>query len=99
MFKKSLLTLIAVFLAIGGRAELSKDTKGNYLIGSAQELSEFTLLVRSGQRAANALLTADIDMSGVTNFIPIGLFSDEENYNKQTYNGTLHDKQPGRDTE
>ena len=40
MFKKSLLTLIAVFLAIGGRAELSKDTKGNYLIGSAQELSE-----------------------------------------------------------
>lgn len=70
MFKKSLLTLIAVFLAIGGRAELSKDTKGNYLIGSAQELSEFTLLVRSGQRAANALLTADIDMSGVTNFIP-----------------------------
>ena len=67
MFKKSLLTLIAVFLAIGGRAELSKDTKGNYLIGSAQELSEFTLLVRSGQRAANALLTADIDMSGVTN--------------------------------
>lgn len=48
MFKKSLLTLIAVFLAIGGRAELSKDAKGNYLIGSAQELSEFTLLVRSG---------------------------------------------------
>lgn len=89
MFKKSLLTLIAVFLAIGGRAELSKDAKGNYLIGSAQELSEFTLLVRSGQRAANALLTADIDMSGVTNFIPIGLFSDEENYNKQTYNGTF----------
>ena len=68
---------------------MSKDAKGNYLIGSAQELSEFTLLVRSGQRAANALLTADIDMSGVTNFIPIGLFSDEENYNKQTYNGTF----------
>lgn len=89
MFKRILLTLLAVFLALGGRAELNKDAKGNYLIGNAQDLGEFTQLVRSGQTGANALLTADIDMSSIANFMPIGLFSDEVSHVKQTYEGTF----------
>ena len=54
-------------------ADLQQDADGYYLIGTAADLVEFSALsnVDAG-RAANVRLTADIDMSSVENFTPIG---------------------------
>ncbi len=88
MFKKVFLTLLAVLSTVGGWAELKQDSKGNYLIGTPEELCQFSAIVRSGETNINALLTADIDMSSVENFMPIGLFSDS-GVLQQRYSGTF----------
>ena len=51
---------------------LEPNANGIYEIGSAQDLVDFAALVNGGQKSANAVLTADIDMSSVSNFDPIG---------------------------
>ena len=88
MFKKVFLTLLAALSAVGGWADLKQDSKGNYLIGTPEDLCEFSAIVRSGQSSINALLTADIDMSSVENFMPIGLYADSGGP-QQSYNGTF----------
>lgn len=48
------------------------DKKGDfYQIGTVQDLQDFAALVNAGDVGANAVLTADIDASGVT-YTPIG---------------------------
>ena len=49
---------------------------GVYHIGSARQLVWFSDYVNSGHPGAKAVLTADIDMSEVENFTPIGVYHD-----------------------
>ena len=56
---------------------LPKDDEGYYLIGSADDLVAFSLHVNNdGGNRDWGRLTADIDLSGVENFLPIGLNAD-----------------------
>ena len=59
-------------LIAGLNARAIEEVNGVYQIGTPQELTEFSELVNSGNTSANAVLTADIDLSGVENFTPIG---------------------------
>jgi hypothetical protein len=52
--------------------EPSADGAGVYQIGSAANLVWFSDYVNAGNYTAEAVLTADIDMSDVDNFTPIG---------------------------
>ncbi|MGN0233244.1 MAG: hypothetical protein ACI4B5_02340 [Bacteroidaceae bacterium] len=88
---KRLVLLMCVMLAyVGASADLQKDEMGNYLINTPADLTEFTLLVRSGNTSINAKLMADIDMSSENDFIPIGYYSDDSNHVTQRYSGTFN---------
>lgn len=63
---------------------LEQDAAGYYQIGTPADLIAFSDIVNSGQANANARLTADIDMSGVANFTPIGRKTDDADL-AQTY--------------
>lgn len=54
---------------------ISKNDNDVYEIATPQDLVDFSVMVNSGNTKANAILTADIDMSGI-NFDPIGTYSD-----------------------
>ena len=71
--------LIEVKGAAGG---LRSDALGSYLISSPQDLLDFSELVNNGASDANALLTADLDMTGC-DFTPIG------NAEGRSYSGTF----------
>ena len=70
---------------------LEKDAAGYYQIGTPADLIAFSDSVNSGQTNANARLTADIDMSGVANFTPIGRYTDDgalaQRYPNHDYRG------------
>ena len=72
--------------------DLKRDVEGYYLIDNASDLQKFASMVNAGDQAINGRLTADIDLSGVANFTPIGLYRDNDNalggYNRQ-YQGTF----------
>ena len=93
MKKKRFLTLAAsLFVAWGAWAALPQDDAGYYLIGSPADLVEFSSFVNAGNHGANGRLTADIDMSSVENFTPIGLYSDGNkggSYINHSYGGTF----------
>ena len=76
--KKNLLIVFLTCLAcLTGSQKafaLGQDGDGVYQIGNAQDLVEFSNLVASGNGGINAVLTADIDMSGVT-YQPAGTVS------------------------
>ena len=72
--KQSLLVTLLSILCwwIGGQSALALDQKdGVYQINNAQDLEEFSNLVASGNGNVSAVVTADIDMTGV-NHQPIG---------------------------
>ena len=50
MKKKLLFLLCAMMAHTGVFADLQQDSAGNYLIGNANDLLEFSLFVRSGHR-------------------------------------------------
>lgn len=54
---------------------VTKNSENIYEISTAQDLVDFATLVNNGETKANAILTADINMSGI-NFDPIGTYSD-----------------------
>ncbi len=56
---------------------------GIYQIGNAGNLVWFAELVNNGEKNANAILTADIDMTGIVNWVPIGNISE---FNHSTAN-------------
>ena len=66
--------------------KLTKDSDGNYLIGTADDLVAFSGVVNSGETSANAILTADIDMSGKS-WTPIG---NESTRYAGTFDGNYH---------
>ena len=74
--RKTLLSglLIAIMLLMGTMSgfALSKDANGVYQITNSQDLTDFANLVNYGDDpAASAVMTADIDLSGVV-YTPIG---------------------------
>ena len=64
---------VAALAACGANAmaELTADSEGVYQIATAADLMEYAALVNGGTGDANAVLTADIDMTGQT-WTPIG---------------------------
>jgi len=56
---------------------LNKDENGIYQIATARDLQIFSFLVNNTDNTAPAVLTDDIDLSDVQNFIPIGLYGDK----------------------
>ena len=87
--RKNLLTALLALTSLGASAELQRNADGYYLIGTAAELTEFSMFVRSGQLSVNAMLTADIDMAGMKGYYPIGLYSDTPGYSDHNYSGTF----------
>jgi hypothetical protein len=91
--KKSLLLFLLSLVGLGGISAqtLEPTEEGIYEIGSAEDLVAFSDLVNAGNYGANAILTADIDMSSVENFTPIGHFgnaADDKYYG--TFDGQGH---------
>ncbi|MBO4642069.1 MAG: hypothetical protein J5661_04345 [Bacteroidaceae bacterium] len=73
-FTRMCLAILFAGLAVGAKADLQQNEEGFYLINNAADLVAFSELVNSGEFGVNAMLTADIDMSSVENFTPIGCF-------------------------
>lgn len=69
-----ILSQFTIFPAITVNA-VTKNNEDIYEISTAQDLLDFATLVNNGENKSNAILTADINMSGI-NFDPIGTYSD-----------------------
>ena len=69
---KKLMILFSLLLWGSGIWALEQDADGVYQIGTAEDLVAFSELVNNGEYAANAVLTADIDLNGISYFPPIG---------------------------
>lgn len=69
--KKLLLFLTLAFLTGGSNLWALDQVDGVYQIGTAQDLIDFATLVNGGSTTAQAVLTADIDMTDKT-YTPIG---------------------------
>ncbi len=72
--KKNLLSVLFAFLGLwmcNMQAHALTEVGGVYQIANADDLQEFSDLVADGQGGANAVLTADIDLSGYS-WLPIG---------------------------
>ncbi|MBO4589460.1 MAG: hypothetical protein J5698_00610 [Bacteroidaceae bacterium] len=85
---KPLLALAALLAPLCATA-IEQDAEGAYLIGTAQDLQDFSALVNdesAENAAACAVLTADIDMKDVS-WTPIG--SDKRKF-AGTFNGQFH---------
>ena len=80
LFKSLLALAIACVGSIPANA-IEQDGDGVYQITSAADLDAFRAIVSNGDLTANAMLTADIDMSSIDNFAPIGY--------QQAYVGTF----------
>ena len=83
------LLIAALTLACGWMGSISAyaldEKDGVYQIGNAQDLEDFSNLVASGNGGVHAVLTADIDMTGVEH-LPIGTTS-------SAYRGTFDGQQ------
>lgn len=64
---------VEIVISHHAAGQLYKDGYGYYMISTAQELQEFATLVNAGEFNAFGQLMADIDMSGVSNWLPIGM--------------------------
>lgn len=88
MKKSLLISILSIFCCWMGVAEaFALDQKdGVYQIGNAQDLEDFSNLVASGNGGINAVLTTDIDMTGVSHQ-PIGTVGSPF---KGTFDGQQH---------
>ena len=73
-------------LAWGSSAWALDKKDGAYQIGTADDLTAFAAIVNGGENNANAVLTADIDMTGKT-WTPIG---NNDNRYVGTFDGQYH---------
>ena len=91
MKQKVSFLLSALMCMLGTSAwALEQDADGIYQIGTAEDLVAFSELVNGGETSANAVLTADIDLSAIEAFPPIGTYSD--NGIDLAYRGTFDGK-------
>lgn len=72
--KKNLLSMLlcAVGALWSTGAQALEQQDGVYQIATAQDLVDFSAIVAGGEQTANAVLTANIDMTPVEDFTPIG---------------------------
>ena len=73
---KKLCLSIALALGIAGAASALDQVDGWYQISTAQDLVDFSNIVNNTDNHAKGRLMNDIDMSSVSNFTPIGLYTD-----------------------
>ncbi len=87
--KKNLLfgLLCAVGTMFSTGAMALDQSDGVYQIATPQDLVDFSAVVAGGEQAANAVLTADLDMTLITDFTPIGSVSMPY---KGTFDGQEH---------
>lgn len=78
--------LIALIGLLGNSMSVLAQEDTLFEIATAEDLVAFSEYVNAGNYGANATLTADIDMSSVENFTPIGHFGNEAN---DKYHGTF----------
>ena len=83
-------TFVSGICSVCGNADATwiEPVDGIYQIGTVEQLQWFAALVNGGNYKANASLVADIDLSDVSNFTPIGLFGDHSP-KKANYSGTF----------
>ena len=74
--KKLCTFLLATSFCLGSAA-IDQDGEW-YLIRTSQDLVDYSNIVNNENNHAKARLMNDIDMSGVENFTPIGLFADND---------------------
>lgn len=86
--KKHLLFFLIALIGLTGSSlrVMAQDDPEPIKIATAEDLVAFSEFVNAGNYDANAILTADIDMSSVENFTPIGHFGNEAN---DKYHGTF----------
>lgn len=90
LFSPFLLATLMCFVGQTASA-LERDMSGAYLISNMDDMWEFTMLVRGGQTTSSAKLTADLDMSAVENWMPMGYFNHEvSNVFSGTFDGQGH---------
>ena len=65
--------LYSLFLAAAFSLLTVNAWADDYEIATAQDLADFAATVNGGETDANAVLTADIDMSSLTGWTPIGI--------------------------
>ena len=70
-----LLSLVMLMTALFAKADL-QPVNGWYEIGNYDDLQEFVMLLRNGQTGICGRLTADIDMTGVRNFMPLAYYQE-----------------------
>ena len=88
MKKNLLITLLCAVGALwSNEAQALEQKDGVYQIATAQDLVDFSAIVAGGEQAANAVLTANIDMTSVEGFTPIGSVSTPY---KGTFDGQEH---------
>ena len=73
--KSLLLSLVLLVSTLAAKADI-QPVNGWYEIGNYDELQEFVMLLRNGQTGICGKLTADIDMTGVKNFMPLAYFQE-----------------------
>ncbi len=77
--------------ALMGLFGMNASAQTTYEIGTAQDLMDFAAAVNGGEYNANAVLTADIDCSSITNWTPIGSATDKDDGKyKGTFDGQGH---------
>ena len=80
MKQRLFFALLSLAMTGSLRAQLEKDASDFYLIGTADELVEFSAMTNDqsndNNRYLKGKLTADIDLSEVENFTPIGKHTD-----------------------
>ena len=74
--KKLCTFLLAASFCLGSAA-IDQDGEW-YLIRTSQDLVDYSNIVNNENNHAKGRLMNDIDMSGVENFTPIGLFADND---------------------
>ena len=88
MKKNLLITLLCAVGALwSNEAQALEQKDGVYQIATAQDLVDFSAIVAGGEQAANAVLTANIDMTPVEGFTPIGSVATPY---KGTFDGQEH---------
>ena len=70
--KISSMFLMAILMVVSMSAYALEKVNGAYQIGTAEDFSAFAELVNGGERNANAVLTADIDLGAATVQIGVG---------------------------
>ena len=88
MKKNLLITLLCAVGALwSNEAQALEQKDGVYQIATAQDLVDFSAIVAGGEQDANAVLTANIDMTPVEGFTPIGSVATPY---KGTFDGQEH---------